>query len=224
MSPVRRRRALTLVELLVGVLVAALVAGAAGGVLSQQVRAESRAHARREAFERAVLGADLIARDLMNAVRHEDLSQARLRIVRGGTDREPRDEVLVLARAVARVRPAAAGPEGGQIEVQYRIAPVDVAPGVALWRRADPGLDRFQDAGGVAAPVVPGAAGLRLEAGDGVSWFDGWDSDELGLPHAVRILVRAQSDDGRAGAWARRVVALDRVPVPPRDDGTEGGS
>jgi len=70
------------------------------------------------------------------------------------------------------------------------------------------------DSGGVAAPSVSGVSELALEATDGADWFTSWDSDSEGLPHAVRVTAVGVSDNGRTSATARRVVALERVPVP----------
>jgi hypothetical protein len=104
-------------------------------------------------------------------------------------------------------------PEGADFEVQYRVAPAPQG-GTALWRRRDTALDPSQDAGGVAAPVCAGVASMTAEASGGASWFEAWDSDSLGFPHALRVTVSATDDTGRTTAVARRVIALDRTPPP----------
>ena len=104
-------------------------------------------------------------------------------------------------------------PEGGQYEAQYRVD--GSGPSAGLWRRVDPGFDRAQDAGGVATLLAPSVTSFSVQAYDGTSWFDTWDSDSDGIPHAIRVEIRAQSDDGTADAVVRRVTAIDRVPTPP---------
>lgn len=215
-----RRRGLTLAELLAATVVGVLLASATGVVIGHQLRAESRSASQRTARERAHLAADSIARDVLAAARHHDLRFALLRVHDGMLGDTPRDELLVLTRSSRRLRDADVAPEGGEYEVQYRVAP---GPDGAdtLWRRVDHAFDPVPEGGGVAVPMIAGVTGLELEASNGVDWFDQWDSDALGLPHAVRITVRAQDDAGHVTAVARRVVAVDRVPVP--DQTASGG-
>jgi len=42
-----------------------------------------------------------------------------------------------------------------------------------------------------------------------------WDSDTDGYPHALRVTLVALADDGKTTAVARRVISLDRTPLPP---------
>ena len=63
-----------------------------------------------------------------------------------------------------------------------------------------------------------------VEASDGSEWFGAWNSDSDGLPHLVRVTVTARSDDGTGVATFRRVVAVDRVPIPPVPMEEESGS
>jgi hypothetical protein len=111
-------------------------------------------------------------------------------------------------------------PRGGEYEAAYKIDGGGNVMG--LWRRYDPAFDRAQDAGGVASLLAPSVNSFSVEASDGTAWFTTWDSDSDGLPHAIRVIIRAQSDDGTADATVRRVVAIDRVPIPP--DTTETSS
>jgi len=213
------RPGLTLVELIAAAAVAAILASAAVGVLSRLLRAREVTAARAQAVERSSLAAERIASDVLHVSRDRDLVMTKLTVVDGGTPRAPRDELLVLTRTLQRVRPAEEGPEGGEVEAQYRVAE-SISPETAssLWRRADPGFDRALDAGGVATPIVPGVVSLQIEAYDGADWFADWESDSYGLPHALRITVVAESDrqGRRAGSrsTARRVVAIDRAPLP----------
>jgi len=216
----RRRRGLTLVELIAAAAVAAIVASATVGVMSRLLRARDATAARAQAVDRAHAAAEHIASDILHVARDRDLSMTRLVVSDGGTDAGPRDELLLLTRTLRRVRPPDEGPAGGEVEVQYRVAEhVDPDAPLALWRRADQAFDPAQDAGGLAAPLIPGVVTLGIQASDGSDWFTTWDSDSYGLPVALRVVVtaRADRDAGRAAvtrATARRVVAIDRVSLP----------
>ncbi len=214
-APPRARHAFSLVEVIVASVIAALVAGATVSAVSQLLRVKSRSSARQQAAARADAAATRIARDLMNVVRDADLKSCRVTIKGGGggsTD-DTADELLLLTRSRTPIRADEWSGEGGEYEVQYRLMP-GVRGEPALWRRIDQAFDAYQDAGGMAAPVVGGVTALSLEATDGNQWFEAWDSDSDGMPHAVRVVVTGQADDGRTTAVARRVVAIDRVPQP----------
>lgn len=236
-------RGMTLVEVLVAVVLVAGIAGATTIALSQSLRARSASAALQEARSRADVAASRIARDVGNAIREGDLYYARVLVVDEEERRQPRDEILVFAGSLDTARPRSAQPEGGMYEVQYRAAelPAEVRRAAAargaegtdtplvLWRRVDPVPDEVPEGGGVAFPVVEGLESLSVEAWNGRSWYDAWDSDRDGYPHAIRITVTARDRTGRSAATARRIVALDRVPLPyvaihtDEPDGAEGG-
>ncbi len=206
-----RRHGFTLVEVVVSLVVTALVASVTTTVVSHLVDTRDASRSLESATRRARTCASAIASDIPAIIRESDLFFARCMITSGGPGE--RDSLLMLARMRSPVRNLPDEPEGGDYEIAYRL--MDDDSGVpSLWRRADPALDPFQDAGGVAMRIARHVVSLRLEAFDGEAWYDEWDSDLDGLPHAVRVTVGATDDDGRHLTWARRVVAIDRVPVP----------
>ncbi|MEO1130203.1 MAG: type II secretion system protein GspJ, partial [Planctomycetota bacterium] len=181
---------------------------------------------RQEALQRAHAAVTRIGRDVQSAVREGDLFYARVFIVDEDDRGAARDEMLIFGNSMQLVRPTSDVPEGGAYEIQYRVAPDGGGAraraarrdgqvlGLRLWRRVDPIPDETPDGGGVVFPVVTGLTALSFEAFDGESWKPEWDSDRDGYPHAVRIAATAISTDGRFRETARRVVALDRVPLP----------
>lgn len=215
MTPLIRnsRRGLTVVELIVASVIGVMVVGATLSSVSALLRVRTRSTARQEAFARADAAASLIALDLVSTTRSEDLANCMVLITSGGSSPFESDELLLMSTAIKPVRGEDDGPEGEVYEVQYRLAAAGKA--TAMWRRCDPGMDDYPDAGGIAAPVTLGVRSLSFQAYDGTNWLDDWNSDVDGLPHAVRVAVVAASDDGQAVATVRRVVAIDRVPIPP---------
>jgi type II secretory pathway pseudopilin PulG len=223
----RPRRAFTLVELIVAALIGVLIAGATATAMTQLFRARGSSAAHQQAYSRADGAASRIALDLSNALRRNDPLQQKVAVINGGAPGAERDELLMLQKSLRPVRGDPSSPEGDEFEVQYRVMPA--ADGRdALWRRVDMGHDEYVDAGGIASPITGGVVALSIQANDGSDqWFDEWDSDSDGLPHAVRIVVTAQADDAGARATATRVVAIDRVPIPaptPTEDTSDTSS
>lgn len=210
-------RAFTVIELLVGLLVGALVLGGASFTLARMISARNASASRQTAFSRAEAAASRVALDLSAAARSADLTFAKVAVVDGGSPASPHDEILMMINTHRPLRGIDGVPEGNLFESQYRVAPAPDGSS-ALWRRTDTGFDIAVDAGGVASPELRGVTSLAVQAYDGTSWFEAWDSDSDGLPHAVRVTVTATDDEGKATATARRLVAIDRVPVPPETD------
>jgi type II secretion system protein J len=210
----RTRRGFTLVEVLVAGIVAAGLAIATATSLSSVLRARVRSEAREAAHSRADQAAARIARDVLNIARDPDLRYSHLALRPSAS--QDRDEIPLLIRSLTPVRNLEELPEGGLYEVQYRIATEEGQ--TWLWRRIDPAFDPVLDGGGIATALVRGIVAMRLEAYDGQAWFDAWDSDSDGHPHAVRITITGADDSGATRAIARRTIALDRVPLPPTEE------
>jgi hypothetical protein len=166
----------------------------------------------------------MIARDVAECARDSDLIFAKVQVADGGDEGRERDGLLMLIRTLGRVRGLEDSPEGEDFEVQYRIE--DGPSGLTLWRRADPALDEAIDGGGMATPVAPGLVALSIEASDEQDWWPLWDSDSDGLPHGLRVTVTATDDEGRVRAVARKVIAIDRTPLPPpvKEDAQAGST
>jgi len=216
----RRAGGFTLVELIAASVIVAMI-GAATALVIFRMSRTARGSAAQEAFARADAGAALMARDVLTASRENDLTFAKLSIAHGGqTDpAQARDSITVLSLCGRPVRALPSHNESPAHEVQYRVDKPQgtdgrEAPLSSLMKREDPNPDEYLDAGGVVTPVVPGIVGLRIQAYDGTNWFDDWDTDSDGYPHAVRITVSASSDDGRVVRVSRRTISLDRTPLP----------
>lgn len=223
----RSHRGFTLAELVVGGIVIALIAASVTVALSQALDAERRARARQEAVRRANAAADVVARDLRAIARQGELFYTHLRVDQGNIGSDSADELLLVATS-SRSTPAivdARGnrrPSGATYEAQYRLVrdprrdgvPGGDEPALVLLRRVDDLPDIYDDAGGVVYPIVSGVRSFDVRVHDGRDWTDGWDTDSLGYPYAVRVEVEAVSDDGSVTERAVRVVPIDRVPLP----------
>ncbi|MAJ45942.1 MAG: hypothetical protein CBC35_01320 [Planctomycetes bacterium TMED75] len=139
-----------------------------------------------------------------------------------------RDELLLFTVSLRAVRPIDYEGEGQEYESQFRIG--EDHTGTALWQRRDAVLDEWCDAGGIASPVANGIISLEIQAYDGESWFDEWDSDIDGLPWALRVSVTASGnelgvdplEDGIPQVTLRTQIAIDRIiPPPPEEEDDE---
>jgi len=189
-----RRSGFTLVEVVIATLIAAFVLGSLATTVGQLARARDTSKLRLDAHLRADRALSEIRRDIASVIRHQDLHWTRLHIQDGmfrlnPTDEFNRDEILVFSTDLRSVHDLDFQGEGMQHETHYRIETGEY--GSALWQRRDPVPDEYGFGGGIASPIVNGVIGLTIEAYDGYEWHRRWDSDEFGLPYAVRITVVA---------------------------------
>jgi type II secretion system protein J len=220
----RPRGGFTLIEVLVAGVVTAFVLGVIATSLAQVSKAKHLGRERFNAHLRADAALNAMRRDIASVIRADDLFFTRLLITDGlvRTEGGPmdRDEIVVFNTRLRPARSLDFRGEGMEYETQYRVAEDEFGP--ALWQRRDAMMDEFPLGGGVATPLADGVISLLIEAYDGDRWHDQWDSDEQGLPLAVRVTVTASGHgdeaDAYASAWAtlRTVISIDRV-APPAD-------
>lgn len=216
-----QRRGFTLLELMIAGVMAAVVLGGVTASLSQLGSAKAISRQRLDAFSKCDTALRTIRRDVIAVLRRDDLFDTRLWIVDDdaqfdGRDVD-RDELLLFNNSLRANKEIDFNGEGVEYEAQYRID--DDELGVVLWKRRDPILDDNPVGGGVATPLAEGVVSLQLEAFDGANWLTQWDSDELGIPHAIRITISAtgtvEGDDIHPPfVQLRTVVPLDRVMQP----------
>jgi type II secretion system protein J len=214
------RRGFTLAELIVAGVIVALLAAATAGVVSTLVRSQRSAGARREAFARADAVASRAALDLQQIVRDSELSETRVLITDGGASGNANDEMMLRVKSARPMRSPEFGAESGEYLVHYRVQPG--GGGMEAWRRINHARSVVEQGGGIASRLAEGIELVGIEAYDGAEWKTAWDADTSGLPYGVRVTVRAHAADGKTTATVRRVVAVDRVPVPKAEETTSG--
>lgn len=226
-------RGFTLAELVVALVVVGLVLVSVTASVSRIGASRDLARVRLAAHQRAIDALEALRRDIASAIRSNDLFDCRVlvssSVIRTRVGELDRSELLLLATRLDPIREIRYNGEGVEYEVQYRI--IDDADGSALWRRRDPVPDEHLDAGGVAEPVADNIVSLFVEAYDGEGWRTEWDSDDEGLPLALRVTIVAsgagRGEDPLARPESlvamRTVVPIDRVPAP-RDEEAEAAA
>ncbi len=225
----RSQRAFTIIELVIAIAVSAIVVVTIGTVLSRVARARDASRLRLDAVTRASAALDNVRRDLASVIRDSDLYFTRVVLYDGMTVTPygvmDRDEVLIYNNRLRPMQRDAYAGEGGEYESQYRIE--DDRDGSVLWMRRDAVPDENGEGGGTAMPAVDGIVGVSIEAYDGEAWYPDWNSDELGLPWALRVTVTATGDEPggvltpaeRSLAVLRTQIPMDRiVPPPPAEE------
>lgn len=221
-----RRRGFTLIELVLAGVIAALVLVTIVSTLSQVGRARTISRVRLQAYLRADSALDAVRRDLSSILRDADLFHTRVllydggRIMRVGSRMDlDRDEILVFNTRLEPLGEIDYNGEGGEYETQYRVD--EDRYGTTLWQRRDPVPDDIPAGGGVATPMAEGVVGFKIEAYDGLEWYDEWDSDLDGLPWGFRITITASGEpggtverDGNGLVTLKTHVAVDRI-IPP---------
>lgn len=224
LSNSRGRRAFTLIELIVAGIIAIIVVATIGTSMMQLSRARASSKVRLNAHLRANAALDRIRKEIQQVIRSDNLIDTRVLLV-DGTINSPigdiaRNDLLIYSTKLTPVRSKTYEGDGIEHEVQLRV--VDDEAGSALWVRSDAVTDDNELGGGSAEPVMDGIIGLHVEAFDGNAWFDTWDSDIYGLPHALRITVSSAGDaegedfyaDTRDLMSLRTIVPIDRAVIP----------
>jgi type II secretion system protein J len=215
------RRGFTLIELMVAGMMAAILLGGVTTSLSQLGSAKSISRHRLEAFSRCDTALRTIRKDIISVLRRDDLFDTRILIsdFTGRFDGQlvDQDELLVFNGNLRANKEIDFNGEGLEYETQFRLEDNEISS--ALWKRRDAILDDNPIGGGMAIPIAEGIISLQLEAFDGLSWFGQWDSDELGIPTAIRVTVSATGmqslDDLHSPIITlRTIVPLDRFMAP----------
>lgn len=216
------RQGFTIVELILAGVIAAMVLGALTISMSQIVQAKSISRERLDAFVRADVALRNLRRDIVSTLRRDDLFYTRLVIeddsVNTPLGQMERDSLLVFNHRLRASREIDYNGEGVEYETAYRIEDDEWGP--VLWQRRDALPDQYPTAGGIVTPIAEGVVSLSLEAFDGEQWIGDWDSDYDGIPHAVRVTVRASGHLTNEPALdapiatLRTIVPLERAPIP----------
>jgi len=216
------RRGFTIVELILAGVIAAMVLGALTVSMSQIVQAKSISRERLDAYVRADVALRNLRRDIVSTLRRDDLFYTRLVIENDSVNsllgQMDRDTLLVFNHRLRASREIDYNGEGVEYETAYRIEEDEWGP--VLWQRRDALPDQYPTAGGIVSPIAEGVVSLALEAYDGEQWLQDWDSDYDGIPHAVRVTVRAsghlpdQPVLDAPLATLRTIVPIERTPVP----------
>ena len=225
-NPIAHRRGFTLVEVIVASVITAFVMGSVSMSLAQLSRAKSTTKERLDAYLRADVALESLRRDVASVLRSDDLFWTRLLIedssVTTPLGQLDRDEILLFTTRMRPLHDIDFNGEGVEYETQYRIEVDDLGP--VLWQRRDSVPDEHPDAGGMLTPLVEGIIGLMIEAYDGTQWYDDWDSDNDGLPWALRLTVTASGHRNAEDVFEAPVailstiVAIDRVVPPPQEE------
>lgn len=220
-------RGFTIIELLVALIIAALVLVAVSTSVSRIGRSRELAQLRLTAHQRGVDALEALRRDISSSIRSDDLFMTRVAISEGASKLRnatvDRSELLLFVSRLQPVREIVYSGEGLEYETQYRV--MDDQFGSALWRRRDPAPDDTPEGGGVAESVADGVVGVTFEAYDGDGWWPTWDSDEDGIPKAIRVTLAVSGAGADADPMAapealialRTIIPIDRVPAP-RDE------
>ncbi len=222
----RGARGFTIAELMVALVVAGLVIAAIATAMSRIGRSREIARTRLAAHQRAIDALESIRREVAATVRSDDLFLCRM-LISPGSERTrggilDRSELLLFSSRLDPVRAIDYNGEGLEYETQFRVEDRD---GSSLWRRRDPVPDDTPEGGGMVDAVADNVVGLLVEAYDGENWWTEWDSDDDGIPRALRFSVVASGvgptvdpfSEPESMVMLRTVVPIDRVP-PPRDE------
>lgn len=222
------RRGFTIAELVIALVVAGIVLVGVTTALGKIGQSREIARTRLAAHQRGIDALEALRRDIASTIRSDDLFFCRM-VVSSGSQRTrggivDRSELLLFSSRLDPVRSIEYNGEGLEYETQYRVA--EDRDGSALWRRRDPVPDDNPEGGGVVEPIADNVVGFFVEAYDGESWRTDWDSDDDGIPKALRVSVVSSGtgpdvdpmNEPESLVMLRTIVPIDRVPAPIDED------
>lgn len=210
MTPKRRARGFTLIEVMVAVAILMLVSVSVWRTLSMTFEIKQRVGAVNDRYQEGRIVLNRIAREIRMAFLRQPLPENMRETTEPNVvTRFKGEEDELYFATTAHLRIHAGARESDQAEVHYFLKSGDSREyrGKTLYRRESRRLDDEPDRGGTIWPVLEGVKELkfeywddRKEIGDS-AWTRSWDSndDEMQpvLPSRVRITLVLEQTGGR---------------------------
>lgn len=207
----RRRRALTLVEMLAALTIGSLLVVSAVSATRALAGTRQSVDRRVERTEAARVAMDAIVAALRN-VRRDPISDEPVVVGTANDSGEMGDRIDLLVLSDVRVRRD--GPESDQYETSFFLGRPAGRPHTALMCRRDHALDEGPRDGGIVTVVAERIVALTFSYYAGNTWQDEWPPLSVKPPEAVRVTVTAiDNEESLRGAAPETTTLSTVVPI-----------
>ncbi len=185
-----KRTGFTLVEVLVASTLGSFIALVAVGSLRVIIGGAEAVDNNITAAAEVRFAANMIAKDLVNLYRDEDIANTRFIATVEDTDDGGSTSYLVFY-SVGRTKARVDQPEGDIYEVEYYLAK-DGEEESALMRRLWPNPNEELEPGGILTVIAEDIEIFEISYFDGEEWADEWPEEIQALPDLVEITIVAK--------------------------------
>ena len=185
-----KRTGFTLVEVLVASTIGSFIALVAVGSLRVIIGGAEAVDNNINAAAEVRFAANMIARDLVNLYRDEEIANTRFIATVEDTDDGGSTSYLVFY-SVGRTKARVGQPEGDIYEVEYYLAK-DGEETSALMRRLWPNPHEEFEPGGILTVIAENIEIFEISYFDGEEWADEWPEEIQALPHLAEITIVAK--------------------------------
>jgi len=227
-----RRRAFTLVELLVVLMITVLLIGSAAAMLRSVAGAREVVDKRLQGEEAATMALRTMCTALRNAYRPITDDDVYFEGMQEQSDPNAIDRVRF--RALDRRIIRKGQPESDVKTIEFFLR--QEGQTFTLMRRTDPTVNLPPDTGGVVEPLATDIMGLEIEYYDAGKWLERWPESQKRWPTAVNVTLTFVADQSthRQGSVNRLVNfpywlqtgggAAGAAPAPPAGAAPTGGA
>jgi general secretion pathway protein J len=182
----------TLVEVLVASIIGGFVAAVAVTTLRTMSVSAEIVDTNANAAAEVRFAAGLIARDLQNLYRNEDLEEMLFFGTSASSTALAASDLTFYT--VGRAKARYDQPEGDVYEVEYSLVRRDEES--ALMRRWWPNPDKEAEPRGIVAPIAEDIDVFAVRFYNGEEWLDEWPQEAESVPELVEVLIVAAPETG----------------------------
>lgn len=189
------RSGFTLVEVLVASVIGAFIAVVAVGALRAVSAGSERLDDNIDTAAEVRFAASIIARDLNNLYRDEDVKNMKLVGLIGQSGAMPASRLVLYT--VGRTKARAGQPEGDVYEVEYCLKESRKENKTVLLRRLWPNPDKEVEPGGMLTVIAENIDVFQVRYFDGEQWQLEWSEQLESIPVLVEVNIAARQADGK---------------------------
>jgi type II secretion system protein J len=205
-----RRAGFTLVEVLVASTIAVFIAMVAAGALRTMTASNDAVDRNIDAAAEVRFAAGMIARDLQNFYRTDDIEQTRLIGLFDSVSADLSASHIIFY-TVSRTKARADQPEGDIYEVEYYLLQNEEEGECRLMRRIWPNPSEELEPGGMLTVIAEDVELFDIEYFDGEEYVYEWPEEMQSLPKLITVTVVAKSTSPGMGPMESFIVALARA-------------
>lgn len=191
MNIYRKKTGFTLVEVMVASTIGAFISLVAVGTLKTVIFSNQQVDVNLNAASEVRFASNLIARDLINIYRDDDIENTKL--IGTIEDLAEYTTSYIILYTLSGTKARAFEPEGDIYEVEYYL--VQNEDSLSLMRRVWPNPNEEFEPGGILTTIAENIYLFEVRYYDGEEWYDEWLEEMEMMPHMIEVNIAAKPQD-----------------------------